>query len=377
MINKSYSLIKHIDSYFSFRQEYEFYNLDEARYNELKILIASVLFDIEPEYIKNFLANEYLCNSLKISNKELINYQTKYSNFNNINIFKNITKNSQVAKKELITLIDDYIEFLKDTRKTIELISEGKNEEITNALNHSGYITYSNYLDYKYIDNLRKLIIERAEYERTKKISHIYGNDKLQRVWNLPLKIKNIDEILYEKKIITILENYFNRSTFHQKYYLSSFQANILFNEAQASKWHRDDNVPDPHPAWPIKLNFMIPLDDIDANNGATEFITNSHKGNMKLSSQEIEASTKFQLKLKRGSLASWTGNLWHRSAANYSGKPRVVLLIMFVASYIKEAGCEESYYNSNQAFENMSNKELFKSLIGYEHGQRNGLELV
>jgi len=375
MINKSYSLIKHIDLFLSIRQNSEFYYLDAARKNELKILIASVLFDIYPEHIQNFFTNEYFCNSLKISNKELINYHTKFSNYDNINIFKNIMRNSQVAKKELVSIIEAYIEFLKETRKTVELISEGKMKKFTAALNHSGYITYNNFLDYKYIDNLRNLILERAEYEKTKKISHVYGNDKLQRVWNLPLKIKNIDEILYEEKIITILENYFSRSTFHQKYYLSSFQANILYNEAQASNWHRDDNVPDPHPAWPIKLNFMIPLNDIDKNNGASEFILNSHMSNIKLSSHEIEASAKFQLKLTRGSLASWIGNLWHRSAANFSGNPRVVLLLMFVASYIKEAGCEESYFNSNQSFENISNKELFKSLIGYDHGRRNGLE--
>jgi hypothetical protein len=98
MINKSYGLIKHIDLYLSIRQS-EFYYLDAARKNELKILIASVLFDIDTEYIQNFLTNEYFCNSLKISNKELINYQTKFSNFNNLNIFKNIIRNSQVAKK--------------------------------------------------------------------------------------------------------------------------------------------------------------------------------------------------------------------------------------------------------------------------------------
>jgi len=118
----------------------------------------------------------------------------------------------------------------------------------------------------------------------------------------------------------------------------------------------------------------MIPLDDIELKNGATEFIVDSNKNNLKLSSLEIENSEKFQLILKRGSLASWTGKLWHRSTTNSTAKPRVVLLIMFVASYIREAGAEENYYRGIQSLTKLSNQELFKQLIGYEQGKKKGM---
>jgi ectoine hydroxylase-related dioxygenase (phytanoyl-CoA dioxygenase family) len=374
MYISSYESLKKIDLFISKNISNVKNENNKKIIDEFKILLSCFLFDLDSAQLKNYLTNEYFLQSIKIKNNTLTNYFNKYDCINNNKIFEIIRDELCIKDININKLIDDYIKFLKNSNSSIELLSEGKCNFIKNELYENGYIILENIFDIDFLNRIKKSILQQTLLEKSKGKSHIYGNGKLQRVWNLPVKIKGIDEIIFNKKIITILETFFDRKTFHQKYFLSSFQANILYDGAEESIWHRDDNIPDPHPGWPIKLNFMVPLDDINNENGSTEFIIKSHKNNLKLQNSDILNGDKFTLNLKMGSLASWTGKLWHRSTRNNSGKPRVVLLIMFVASYIKEASNEEQYNSKLYSLENIKNKKLFRAIIGAEHGKRKGI---
>ncbi len=74
------------------------------------------------------------------------------------------------------------------------------------------------------------------------------------------------------------MEWIFDRKTPHQKYFLSSFHANILGPGCPKQKLHIDTPVPEPLPDWPIKANSIWMLDDFTILNGATEVVPKSHK---------------------------------------------------------------------------------------------------
>ncbi|MBT8542180.1 phytanoyl-CoA dioxygenase family protein [Polynucleobacter paneuropaeus] len=358
---KFYSVLTEVDrflhEYFHDEKVQEKVDLKAA-----KIALACQLFGVENNDLYNFSTNEYFCEILKISPEDL-----------------NLYSRSQSALKKLIFNQDlkfKYLNYLRSKNNCVELLSKGSSQKFNLEFKESGYYAEEGFISQNEAAELRKAVLDYAETEKNNESAHFYGNGKLQRVWNLPLKIKNIDKILYSPTIVTILENYFSRSTFHQKYFLSSFQSNILYSGAESSIWHRDSNIPDPHPEWPIKLNFMIPLDDINESNGATEISLGSHKEFYKLSQAAIASNKKHIFNLKAGSLASWGGQLWHRSTGNISGKPRVVLLMMFSASYMREAAVEELYYSNELNVSNLCNPVLFKKFIGFDHGRRAGFNL-
>jgi ectoine hydroxylase-related dioxygenase (phytanoyl-CoA dioxygenase family) len=88
----------------------------------------------------------------------------------------------------------------------------------------------------------------------------------------------------------------------------------------------------------------------------------------------EFNNLEKTHINSQSGSMISWTGRLWHKSSANHSNKPRIVLLIMFSSSIFKEISTEE-FYGSHVLNDNgfLKFPNRFKSLIGFSHGKRLG----
>jgi hypothetical protein len=349
----SYNLLKYLDY---------FLNSDNLINKNLifilKIEIAKKLLQIGDAELKQFESNEYFYSALNINSDQISK--------NNITSFDDTVYINK--------LIDQYLSFLRQGDYCYELLSDAQNNLEFQDLIDNGFFLKNNFITCDLASELREKILFLSRFEKDNEIGHFYGNSKMQRIWNLPLKISQLDSLLWQPTIINILEKYFNRKTFHQKYFLSSFQANIIHPGADDGTWHRDNNVPDPHPQWPIKLNFMIPLEDIDKLNGATEIACESHLVDNKINPCEIDSFKRLHLKAESGSLISWTGRLWHKSSANSSNTPRVVLLIMFSSSIFKEISTEE-FYGTHELNDNgyLKFPNRFKSLIGFNHGKRLG----
>ena len=192
----------------------------------------------------------------------------------------------------------------------------------------------------------------------------------MQRVYGLCSKAINYQtKFLNRRGIFDILEFFFSSSSLHQPFYLSSFQANILYPEAPAQVLHLDNSVPDPLPPWKIRLNINLNLDDFTENNGSTLVWPGSHRFLRKPVLSDYDASKMIKILAPAGSLIVWTGHLWHQSGANVTAVPRAAILACFSASYIREVALEENYARVMSSVDWDSTSEDVRLLMGYRHG--------
>jgi ectoine hydroxylase-related dioxygenase (phytanoyl-CoA dioxygenase family) len=236
----------------------------------------------------------------------------------------------------------------------------------------NGYLIIKDFLTPQQVSELKQITHSLAHQELEKESAYLYGNgNKLQRVYNLLNKHQKYRELLVTPTVTGILERVFARDTLHQKYYLSSFQSNILNPGAEAQKLHVDSSVPDPLPPWLIRININFLLDDFTSTNGSTLVAPGSHKFLRKPNIDE-------QIKLinviaPAGSIVMWTGHLWHKTSANTSNHSRTALLACFAASYLREVAVEENYLEVMSKETIKTCPRELQNLLGVGHGIKQG----
>lgn len=238
-----------------------------------------------------------------------------------------------------------------------------------------GFFILENVLDESKLALVKRAVTYLADAENAAGQSHLYSpSGKLQRVWNLLNKSSIFRDIIQHPDIIDTMEWIFDRDTIHQKYYLSSFQANILKSGAEAQKWHLDTPVPVPHPVWTFKANTIWLLDDFTETNGATEVIPGSHTYPMRPQhSDELFKTYAHKVIANAGSVIVTSGMLWHRSGDNHSQASRTVLLGSFAASYAREIANEENHslVLEREVIDQAS--DTLKRILGLDHGVKPG----
>jgi len=248
------------------------------------------------------------------------------------------------------------------------------NEEIFASFQENGFVLLRNFIPESTVDRVKKTVDILANNELNNNISHIYG-ENLQRVWNLLNKDTIFHELLLSKQIDLWMNKIFERDTKHQKYFLSSIQANILKPGARAQILHTDTPVPEPIPPYAIKANTIWLLDDFTEFNGATEVIPGSHTSSKRPPREPTLSELERLIKViaPKGSILITAGNLWHRSGNNDSGKDRAVILGSFAASYMREIACEDDTvrYLTNRMLAVMDPKLI--EIIGGNHGSKPG----
>lgn len=248
-------------------------------------------------------------------------------------------------------------------------------EDHKSKFQRDGFFILENLLDAEKLSLIKRAVSYLAETETSLGLSHAYTTSgKHQRVWNLLNKSSVFREIIQHSHIIETMEWIFDRETQHQKYYLSSFQANILKPGAEAQKWHLDTPVPVPHPAWILKANTIWLLDDFTETNGATEVVPGSHlfPDRPQNNNAVLQKSSK-KIIARAGDVLITSGMLWHRSGDNNSDASRTVLLGSFAASYAREIANEENHSVVLEREIIDQSPDTLKRILGLDHGIRPG----
>lgn len=251
--------------------------------------------------------------------------------------------------------------------------SKSTDPEALNFFRENGFILFGNVLSSEELARVNKKVDEMSAEEMSSGTAHIYG-DNLQRIWNLVNKDPLFQELITFPQILHWAETLFERKTQHLKYFLSSFQANILKPGAKAQILHIDTPVPDPLPPWEMKINTIWLLNDFTEENGATEVIPGSHKfGRRPVDSDPKDHQGLIKVIAPAGTMILTSGSLWHRSGDNNSSQSRRVLLGSFAASYFREISSEEDIvrYQETRGKHNIADKcwEIAGGLHGIKPG--------
>lgn len=83
-------------------------------------------------------------------------------------------------------------------------------------------------------------------------------------------------------------------------------------------------------------IQMIIVLDDFTIFNGATHFLSGSHKLDIKPDEKHFKAFAK-QAIAKKGSIILFDSNIWHAGGINFTRKQRRALTLGFTKPYIKQ----------------------------------------
>lgn len=256
---------------------------------------------------------------------------------------------------------------------TASLEERAISKEAIDYFNEFGFVVVRGVLTDDICLEVANIIDEIAAKEREAGQAHEYG-ESLQRVWNLLNKHRIFHRLILSEYICSWMNHLFDRPTHHRKFFLSSFQANILDPGASKQKIHIDTPIPDPHPPYIIKANSIWMIDDFTNENGATQVVPRSHLLRRRPTTDEaIDHPDLVTVIAPRGSVLITHGALWHRSGSNLSSTKRRVLLGSFAASYAREIASEEDIVRclSPETRDTMTNA-LFDMVGGY-HGLKPG----
>jgi ectoine hydroxylase-related dioxygenase (phytanoyl-CoA dioxygenase family) len=98
---------------------------------------------------------------------------------------------------------------------------------------------------------------------------------------------------------------------------------------------HRDDSIyPLPEPHDEVVVNTMWAFDDFTLDNGATNFVIGSHTWEPGRSPTERDPVARAEM--PAGSVAFYTGSIWHGGGANHTDVPRLGVILEYAAAWLR-----------------------------------------
>ena len=150
-----------------------------------------------------------------------------------------------------------------------------------------------------------------------------------QRVYALFAKTRTFDRAAVHPLLLEVLDVVLGH------YQLSAPVGIRIGPGERAQMLHRDDAVyPLPQPCPPVVVNTMWPLDEFTEDNGATRFIPGSHRwepGRQPGAGDPVQMAT-----MASGSVMFYLGSLWHGGGANRTGRPRLGVILEYVAAWLR-----------------------------------------
>ena len=151
-----------------------------------------------------------------------------------------------------------------------------------------------------------------------------------QRVYALFAKTRAFDKAALDPLLLGVLDRVLG-------HYQFSAPVGIHIGPGEkAQVLHTDDGVyPIARPHQELIVNTMWALDDFTDANGATRLIPQSHKWIAPPDGEDLEAMT-IKALMPAGSVMFYVGSLVHGGGANTTDKPRLGVILEFVASWLR-----------------------------------------
>ena len=207
--------------------------------------------------------------------------------------------------------------------------------KIQKDLDENGYVVLENFLSKPYCKKYLSKILSMNK----KQYDHIADKKKDASsyvVWNLQNKDKLFLDLIFNKKINKICENFFSLGTYKNEkdsYQFELLHARVLKQNAVSQNLHLDSRTCAIHPPTALQFNFY--LDNLNLDDGPLQLVPKSHKIKRHPTIKDNKKAKK--ILAKAGSVIIHNSNTWHGSAEKKSKKYRVNLLLAFNRWYLKQ----------------------------------------
>jgi ectoine hydroxylase-related dioxygenase (phytanoyl-CoA dioxygenase family) len=150
-----------------------------------------------------------------------------------------------------------------------------------------------------------------------------------RRIYRLFAKTRGFDDLAIDPVMLGVLDEVLG-------HYQLSAPTGIQIGPGEPEQiLHRDDSIyPLPEPHGEVVLNTMWALDDFTCENGATRFVPGSHRWEPGRSPAPADAFV--QAEMPAGSVAFYTGSIWHGGGANRTDRPRLGVILEYVAAWLR-----------------------------------------
>ncbi|MEJ7583984.1 MAG: phytanoyl-CoA dioxygenase family protein [Acidimicrobiales bacterium] len=200
-------------------------------------------------------------------------------------------------------------------------------ETIAGSLARNGYVVVEDVLDREVVHGIR------TELDRvldlTPKGRNAFEGFGTKRIYRLFGKTRAFDVLAIDPVLLDVLDRVLGPCQL-------SAPTGIEIGPAEPAQiLHRDDSIyPLPEPHAEVVLNTMWALDDFTLANGATRFVPGSHR--WAPGRRPGRGDPVVPAEMKAGSVAFYTGSIWHGGGANQTDEPRLGVILEYVAAWLR-----------------------------------------
>jgi hypothetical protein len=239
----------------------------------------------------------------------------------------------------------------------MKLIPNVSVEQFRSVMNEKGWIYFEQAIEPEYIDRINNDLQRIYQVRRDVQVK----NGIVDKTEGTIHHMVDYGEIGFDFLSRMYLDTYI-RDFLDGNYILNSFGGlfNLKGNLAYTGNVHRDVR------SWTgdlkLMVNMLVMLDDFTLENGATYFLTGSHKAPGKPTDEEFFAKADRAVG-KKGSIILFDSMLWHATGENLVGGMRRALTLTFTRPYIKQQMDYPRYIGHDKA-EALS--EDLQQVLGY-----------
>lgn len=240
-------------------------------------------------------------------------------------------------------------------------------EPISEALARDGYVIVEGVLDRPTVDGMRRELHRVLEATPTGR--NAFEGFATKRIYRLFGKTRVFDGLAIDPVMLGVLDRVLGHCQ------LSAPTGIQIGPGEPAQILHRDDSIyplPEPHPQ--VVLNTMWALDDFTAVNGSTRFVPGSHRWDV--GRRPGRDDPVVPIEMPAGSVAFYTGSIWHGGGTNRSEEPRLGVILEYVAAWLRPQEnhvigvAPEVVATLPEKLQEMLGYNIFPPFMGYVDGR-------
>src|SRR5436190_825382 len=199
------------------------------------------------------------------------------------------------------------------------------------AFERDGWVLVPQVVDAALLQHLRAALEIEYEQQRPLQTANDVGENTDGTVHHLPLAGGPFLELLDRNFLADVLHGFFGGP-----YIVNTYGAvlNLPGNLSYVGRIHRDQRTFSG--TLPLMAQWLVMLDDFTEQNGATHFLSRSHRAEREPREKDFFRRAKRAIG-PAGSIVVFNSNLWHAAGVNSSMSPRRALTIVFSRPFVKQ----------------------------------------